>query len=96
VAEAYKKISKIHERLPHGGILVFLTGQNEITQLCKRLRKKYPALPPKSSKSAKTEEKLAVELESKATKIEAGKGNLSNRLDDDGVTDLLSFFLFYC
>ncbi|KAI8332790.1 P-loop containing nucleoside triphosphate hydrolase protein [Chlamydoabsidia padenii] len=76
VAEAYKKISKIHERLPHGGILVFLTGQNEITQLCKRLRKKYPALPPKSSKSAKSEEKLAIELESKSTKVEAGKEDL--------------------
>lgn len=41
VGEAYKKISKIHDRLPQGGILVFLTGQNEITQLCKKLKKKY-------------------------------------------------------
>lgn len=39
--EAYKKVSKIHARLPSGGILVFLTGQNEITTLCRRLEKRF-------------------------------------------------------
>ncbi|KAI8984745.1 P-loop containing nucleoside triphosphate hydrolase protein [Mycotypha africana] len=63
VAEAFKKITKIHERLPHGGILVFLTGQNEINHLCKKLRKRYPALPPKATKKQVTEEKKAIELE---------------------------------
>jgi ATP-dependent RNA helicase DHX37/DHR1 len=41
--EAYKKVSKIHARLPGGGVLVFLTGQNEITTLCKRLEKRFGA-----------------------------------------------------
>lgn len=64
VAEAYKKVVKIHQRLPPGGkkhrsrylysslyklmvmdfllgILVFLTGQNEISVLCRRLRKRF-------------------------------------------------------
>ncbi|CUS10956.1 unnamed protein product [Tuber aestivum] len=40
--EIYKKVCKIHRRLPPGGILVFLTGQNEITHLLKRLRKAFP------------------------------------------------------
>ncbi|KAG0637931.1 P-loop containing nucleoside triphosphate hydrolase protein [Tuber brumale] len=40
--EIYKKVCKIHRRLPPGGILVFLTGQNEITHLLKRLRKTFP------------------------------------------------------
>ncbi|KAK9389497.1 P-loop containing nucleoside triphosphate hydrolase protein [Lipomyces mesembrius] len=39
--EAFAKISKIHQRLPPGGILVFLTGQNEITHLCRRLRQAF-------------------------------------------------------
>ncbi|KAK9475897.1 P-loop containing nucleoside triphosphate hydrolase protein [Lipomyces japonicus] len=39
--EAYQKVTKIHQRLPPGGILVFLTGQNEISHLCKRLRKAF-------------------------------------------------------
>ncbi|WVO12956.1 hypothetical protein L204_100565 [Cryptococcus depauperatus] len=41
VAEAYKKVSKIHSRLPPGGVLVFMTGQGEIQALCKKLSKKY-------------------------------------------------------
>ncbi|KAJ1923812.1 putative ATP-dependent RNA helicase DHR1 [Tieghemiomyces parasiticus] len=41
VGEALKKVSKIHTRLPRGGILVFLTSQNEITTLCRTLRRKY-------------------------------------------------------
>lgn len=35
--EAFEKVCKGHRKLPPGGILVFLTGQNEITALSKRL-----------------------------------------------------------
>ena len=42
VTEAFKKVCKIHQRLPAGGILVFLTGQNEIAVLCRKLRRKFP------------------------------------------------------
>lgn len=38
---AYKKICRIHRDLPSGGILVFLTGKNEIKYLCNKLKKKY-------------------------------------------------------
>lgn len=41
VTEAIKKTSKIHARLPPGGILIFLTGQNEITGVCRRLEEHY-------------------------------------------------------
>ncbi|CAO3641577.1 unnamed protein product [Mucor hiemalis] len=73
VGEAYKKITKIHERLPSGGILVFLTGQNEINQLCKQLRKRYPALPPKATKKEIIKEETAIKLESKRVDEPAGK-----------------------
>lgn len=43
VTEAYKKVSKIHARLPPGGILVFMTGQSEIQALGRKLEKKYGA-----------------------------------------------------
>lgn len=36
--EVFHKISKGHKKLPPGGMLVFLTGQNEITSLAKKLR----------------------------------------------------------
>lgn len=41
VEDAFKKISKGHKKLPPGGILVFLTGQNEITQLSKKLKEAF-------------------------------------------------------
>src|SRR5882762_5562086 len=41
VTEAIKKASKIHSRLPPGGILIFLTGQNEISGVCRKLGAKF-------------------------------------------------------
>lgn len=41
VTEAIKKTTKIHTRLPPGGILIFLTGQNEITGVCRKLEAKF-------------------------------------------------------
>lgn len=41
VTEAVRKASKIHARLPPGGILIFLTGQNEITGVCRKLEAKF-------------------------------------------------------
>lgn len=38
-SEAMKKICKIHRKLPDGGILVFMTGKQEIDRMVKRLRK---------------------------------------------------------
>lgn len=42
VKEAYRKTVKIHTKLPEGGILIFLTGQQEVLQLVKKLRKAFP------------------------------------------------------
>ncbi|EAU85900.2 DHX37 protein [Coprinopsis cinerea okayama7 len=41
VGEAIKKTVKIHTRLPPGGILIFLTGQNEITGVCRKLEARF-------------------------------------------------------
>lgn len=39
IGEAYKKVLKIHKRgLASGGILVFVTGQREVEDLCRMLR----------------------------------------------------------
>jgi ATP-dependent RNA helicase DHX37/DHR1 len=51
----FKKVTKIHENLPNGGILIILTGKEEIETLCKKL-KKY---------SKKKEDRLEKQLESK-------------------------------
>ncbi|KAJ5107727.1 ATP-dependent RNA helicase DHR1 [Penicillium angulare] len=41
VEEAFRKVSRGHRKLPSGGMLVFLTGQNEIRQLSKRLKQAF-------------------------------------------------------
>ncbi|KAK0101053.1 putative ATP-dependent RNA helicase DHR1 [Cadophora gregata] len=41
VEDAFRKISRGHKKLPPGGFLVFLTGQNEITQLTKKLKEAF-------------------------------------------------------
>ena len=43
--EIYQKVSKGHKKLPPGGMLVFLTGQNEISALAKRLRETFASTP---------------------------------------------------
>eukprot|EP01035_Chromulina_nebulosa_P019781 gene19781-25721_t len=40
VKESFKKVCQIHNRLPDGGVLVFLTGKREVLQLCRKLNKK--------------------------------------------------------
>lgn len=50
VEAAFKMICKIHANLPPGGILVFLTGKQEIIELTKLLNKKYPAAFAQQSK----------------------------------------------
>lgn len=40
--DAYNKAIKIHNQLPEGGILIFVTGQHEVNYLVKKLRKAFP------------------------------------------------------
>lgn len=40
--EAFKKTVKIHTRLPEGGILIFVTGQQEVHYLVKKLSNAFP------------------------------------------------------
>ncbi|XP_015114763.1 probable ATP-dependent RNA helicase kurz [Diachasma alloeum] len=42
VVDCIKKAVKIHTTLPEGGILIFLTGQQEVNTVVRRLRKAFP------------------------------------------------------
>ncbi len=53
ISESVTKVSKIHARLPPGGILVFLTGQQEISTVCKRLEQRYGARAIQQRKDAR-------------------------------------------
>lgn len=37
IAQAHRKVVQIHTRLPQGTILVFMTGKDDIRQLCELL-----------------------------------------------------------
>ncbi|PXF48406.1 putative ATP-dependent RNA helicase [Gracilariopsis chorda] len=41
VDESFRKVSQIHRRLPQGGVLVFLSGRQEVEEVCKRLREEF-------------------------------------------------------
>eukprot|EP01122_Echinamoeba_exundans_P008814 TRINITY_DN2999_c0_g1_i2.p1 TRINITY_DN2999_c0_g1~~TRINITY_DN2999_c0_g1_i2.p1 ORF type:complete len:1269 (-),score=258.86 TRINITY_DN2999_c0_g1_i2:1728-5534(-) len=41
IQEAFKKVVKIHTTLPAGGVLVFVTGQQEVEYLCNKLRSHF-------------------------------------------------------
>ncbi|THH12553.1 hypothetical protein EW146_g7588 [Bondarzewia mesenterica] len=58
VIEAVRKTSKIHSHLPPGGILIFLTGQNEIVGVCRKLEAKYG---PKALEDRKRRRKVTQE-----------------------------------
>ncbi|XP_055695957.1 probable ATP-dependent RNA helicase kurz [Lutzomyia longipalpis] len=56
VKEAFRKAVKIHSKLPEGGILIFLTGQQEVHHLVKKLRQKFPM-----NSKTEVEEKVSTE-----------------------------------
>ena len=73
---AFQKVCKIHRKLPQGGILVFLTGKQEIVRMVKRLRK---ALVPKSQRVYVSSTK-DVEID---PAIESASNSGPRDLDDD-------------
>ncbi|EFN84450.1 Probable ATP-dependent RNA helicase kurz [Harpegnathos saltator] len=52
VNDALRQAIKIHSRLPEGGILVFLTGQQEVHTVVRKLRRAFPL--PKRNKIKRT------------------------------------------
>ncbi|KAJ1438675.1 P-loop containing nucleoside triphosphate hydrolase [Sesbania bispinosa] len=65
VGAAYRKVLAIHKRLPPGGILVFVTGQREVEDLCRKLRKASREFIVKKVKgSAETDDTMVCETNS--------------------------------
>lgn len=60
VPEAYRKTIKIHSQLPEGGILIFVTGQQEVNHLVRKLRDTFPY---KAAKEKETEKEQQPEKE---------------------------------
>jgi ATP-dependent RNA helicase DHX37/DHR1 len=83
VDEAFKKVSKIHKKLPPGGILVFLTGQDEIRNLCNKLRERFP--PKSKSRSEESNWNPRVKLSAKQMDMETEDVDVEHDNDDEEV-----------
>ena len=86
VEEMYRKVCRGHRKLPKGGMLIFLTGQNEISQLAKQLKQVFPSTQGKEIKAGKvvvspTETPLEVE------DIELGAPSQTKDYEDDDGSD---------
>ncbi|KAG0668445.1 putative ATP-dependent RNA helicase DHR1 [Maudiozyma exigua] len=78
--EAFRKACKIHRKLPPGAILIFLTGQQEITQMVKKLRKEFPF---KNKNSNVTNHISKVKIDSRNADIEAEDIDFSVKVVDE-------------
>eukprot|EP00741_Cyanophora_paradoxa_P005875 tig00000113_g5693.t1 len=75
VSEAYKKVCKIHKKLPPGGVLVFLTGRKEVDDLCRKLRREFdPLRLLKKREKAQARKKRAAEAAAAAAAAVEGDG----------------------
>ncbi|KAF8158281.1 P-loop containing nucleoside triphosphate hydrolase protein [Crassisporium funariophilum] len=99
VKEAIKKTTKIHNRLPPGGILIFLTGQNEITGVCRKLearfgkkaideKKRKRSEPQNHKQDVRDEDEPSVTATPAQVDIEAEDLDLGNAVPDDIAFDV--------
>ena len=65
IEEAFKKVCKIHTQSSPGGILVFVTGQQEINILCKKLRCKFSNFTAQKRKKIKDNKQIERKTEDK-------------------------------
>lgn len=80
--EMYRKVCRGHRKLPKGGMLVFLTGQNEISHLAKRLKQAFSSTQGQDAKTGKvviSPAETPIEIED----IELGSKDQDFQ-DDDG------------
>ncbi|KAJ5341663.1 hypothetical protein N7541_010787 [Penicillium brevicompactum] len=87
VEDAFRKVSRGHRKLPPGGMLVFLTGQNEIRELSKRLKGAFKPTQREDTTQAKVQ-LSANEAPLEAEDLELGGTEMDNAGEDDYDSDL--------
>jgi ATP-dependent RNA helicase DHX37/DHR1 len=79
--EMFHKVSKGHRKLPRGGMLVFLTGQNEIAHLAKRLKQTFTSTQGHEAKAGKV---LISPADTPLEVEDIELGSKEQHLEDDG------------
>ncbi|CAD1475900.1 unnamed protein product, partial [Heterotrigona itama] len=86
VSDALKKAIKIHTRLPDGGILIFLTGQQEVNFIVRKLRKAFSTKNKKETANTK-ESSQKTDDSLKETEDAENKNDNSNESDNNDDDD---------
>ncbi|ESO08407.1 hypothetical protein HELRODRAFT_74874, partial [Helobdella robusta] len=73
IEEAFRKVCKIHRKLPDGGILVFVTSQSEVHLLCSKLKKTFP-------KPVSNFKKMSEVIQTEAVAPFSSSSRLENRM----------------
>lgn len=85
---AFEKVCQVHRTQSPGGILVFVTGRNQVNALCKKLQAKFPSEPSRHEFDSKVveEEQNIVKRSIKRTKVSESKPifDLDDDADDEG------------
>ncbi|KAL6702723.1 putative ATP-dependent RNA helicase DHR1 [Coniothyrium glycines] len=84
VEEMFRKVCRGHRKLPKGGMLVFLTGQNEISQLAKRLKQTFTTTQGQEIKAGKI---LISAAETPLETEDIELGSKSQTFEDDDGSD---------
>ncbi|KAL2135420.1 hypothetical protein VTI74DRAFT_8653 [Chaetomium olivicolor] len=80
IEDAFRKISRGHRKLPPGGMLVFLTGQGEISQLSKKLKASFGGMTSATGPQVRIS---ASEAPLEVEDIDFGEMDDRNAYDDD-------------
>ncbi|WVZ61730.1 hypothetical protein U9M48_011558 [Paspalum notatum var. saurae] len=83
LAHAYKRVMSIHKRLPRGGILVFVTGQQEVNYLCKKLQQASKQLTDKKPEKVGGDEGSSIPKVDKKEIYEAYDDMFSSDEEDE-------------
>ena len=79
--EAFKYCCKIHQKLPEGNVIVFLTGKREILDLCQKLREEFLGI--KKLEKSDDEDEEFVKKDKKNDDINKEKEKDINIIDDN-------------
>lgn len=82
VEEAFRKVSRGHRKLPAGGMLVFLTGQNEIRLLSKKLKQAFKPTQRLDTTEARVQI-TANDAPLEAEDLELGGMEMDNAVDEE-------------
>ncbi|KAK2764932.1 putative ATP-dependent RNA helicase DHR1 [Arachnomyces sp. PD_36] len=88
VEEAFRKVSRGHRKLPHGGFLVFLTGQGEIKDLEKRLKQAFKPTQRQSTQGKVQLSASEAPLETEDVDLGTPAGEAEDDYDNDEDSDI--------